>query len=256
MAANNDSYILGLFLDFETGGLSPQDCAITQIALHAVRLDTFEKLGAYVRYIQPYYRKDCSKRKKLKSKYEQPSLFPMEYTEEALKVTGITMDILYDQGIPLETAADEVLQFISDMRPKKVKRNSAPILIGQNIAFDEGFLTQMFEYTGKMSELAKLIRGAKDWYGNWHPTMCDTITLGQLALCNNPDISSYKLELMCERLGIELNDAHDADADVEATVNVAALLTKRMRQNCDNNADDGIQLNANKAEKTRKHFKI
>ena len=57
---------------------------------------------------------------------------------------------------------------------------------------------------------------------------------------------------MCEHLGIELDDAHDADADVSATTNVAAVLTQRMR-----NADGGgSNLQIAKAEKSRKHFKI
>ena len=43
------------------------------------------------------------------------------------------------------------------------------------------------------------------------------------------EFNSYKLEIMCEHLGVELDDAHDADADVSATTNVAAVLTQRMR---------------------------
>ena len=59
---------------------------------------------------------------------------------------------------------------------------------------------------------------------------------------------------MCEHLGIELDDAHDADADVSATTNVAAVLTQRMRSV--GGEIEGGPLEMSKAEKSRKHFKI
>ena len=52
---NNEKPIIVAFtLDFETGGLDCQDCACTQIAIHAVRIDTFETIDRYVKYISPY----------------------------------------------------------------------------------------------------------------------------------------------------------------------------------------------------------
>lgn len=71
--------------------------------------------------------------------------------------------------------------------------------------------------------------------------------LGQLALCHLPNVDSYKLEIMSERLGIELDDAHDADADVSATTNVAAVLTQRMRS--EGGVMTGGGLAISKAEK-------
>ena len=45
---NNEKPIIVAFtLDFETGGLDCQDCACTQIAIHAVRIDTFETIDRY-----------------------------------------------------------------------------------------------------------------------------------------------------------------------------------------------------------------
>ena len=129
-----------------------------------------------------------------------------------------------------------------------------PFLIGQNIGFDEGFFCQIMEYAGIMNEVKKVLRGQEDFYGNWHPLCLDTIILGQLALCHHPNINSYKLEIMCEHLGIELDDAHDADADVSATTNVAAVLTQRMRSI--GGEYEGESLAISKAEKSRKHFKI
>lgn len=252
-------YIVGLVLDFETGGLKSQTSAITQIAIHAIRLDTFEKLGSFVRYVYPYDQKPIKaiapKRKVLKNKYDQPATTPMDYEQKALEYSAITMDMLYNQGVDIEQIAQDVLKFIKDVSSEKTPKNMLPIVIGQNITFDEGFLIQMFEYAGLLKELTKVVRGWVDFYGNWHPQMLDTIHLGQLALCHQPNVNSYKLEIMCEMLGIELDDAHDADADVAATTNVAAVLTQRMRSVGGTMAEGG-EIQMNKAEKSRKHFKI
>lgn len=262
--ATTDSrpYIVGLVLDFETGGLPKQELpvskiAITQVAIHAVRLDTFEKLGTYIRYIYPYTQKEMKgtapKRKTLKSKYEEAPVELMTYQQEALNFTKITMDMLYEQGVQIQTVAQDIIKFVESVMYPKTPRNMKPVIIGQNITFDEAFLIQMFEYAGLTKELAKLVRGWTDFYGNWHPSLIDTIHLAQLTFCNNPDVSSYTLESICERLGVELVDAHDADADVQATTNVTSVITQRMR-----NADGGNEeaLAIGKVEKSRKHFKI
>jgi DNA polymerase III epsilon subunit-like protein len=249
--------IVGLTLDFETGGLECTECACTQIAVHANRLDTFERLGTFVRYIKPYEKKEIkgvgSKKKKvLKSKYDIDQKEMMRYDDKALEYSAITMEMLEEKGEDIEKVAADLIQFIIDVCPK-VSKNMKPIIIGQNIPFDEGFLCQMFEYAGLMKEFQKLVRGHVDFYGNWHPDLLDTIHLGQLALCNNDNVSSYKLEIMCELLGIELDDAHDADADVSATTNVVAVCAGRMRNT---SGEGGESIAISKTEKTRKHFKI
>lgn len=257
-APQTDKPILIAFtLDFETGDLKCQTSACTQISIHATRLDTFEKLGSYTSYIYPYNKKPIKgvgeKRKVLKSKYDEPEATPMVYSDKALEYSAITMDMLYSQGKPIEEVASDVLNFIIDMTPKCPK-NMKPFLIGQNIGFDEGFFCQLMEYAGLMDEVKKHLRGHEDFYGHWHPLCLDTILLGQLALCHLPNINSYKLEIMCEHLGIDLDDAHDADADVSATTNVAAVLTQRMRSV--GGELEGRPLEMAKAEKSRKHFKI
>lgn len=248
--------IVAYTVDFETGGLKCQTCACTQIAVHATRLDTFERIGTFVRYIAPYNKKEIKgvgeKKKVLKNKHEVDQPQSMLYEDKALEYSAITMDMLKEQGVDIIQVANELLQFIIDTSPK-VPKNMKPFLIGQNIPFDEGFWCQMFEYAGLIKEVQQYIRGHEDFYGHWHPLMLDTITIGQLALCDQDNIDSYKLELMCEHLGIELDDAHDADADVSATTNVVAVLTQRMRNT---GGEGGPQLAVSKSEKTRKHFKI
>lgn len=249
--------LVAFTLDFETGKLDCKTGACTQIAIHATRLDTFEHLGSYVRYIYPYSQKEIKgtsiKRKVLKNKLEVKEEKLMDYEDDALTYSAITMDMLYNMGEDIVDVAKGTLQFIIDNTPKTPK-NMKPFLIGQNIIFDEGFFTQMMEYAGLLKEVSKYLRGQEDFYGNWHPVMLDTLILGQLALCHLPNINSYNLEIMCEHLGIELDDAHDANADVSATTNVAGVITQRMRSI--GGVSEGVNLAMSKAEKSRKHFKI
>lgn len=252
---NEKPVIVAFTLDFETGGLKCQDCACTQIAIHAVRIDTFETIDRYVAYISPYNKrldKTPGRKKILRSKFEQDDT-PMLYEEKALTYSAITMDMLEQHGVNIEQVAADVIQFIKKNTMSKAK-NLKPFLIGQNIGFDIGFMQQLMEYGGQTSEWKKLVRGQEDFYGNFQPLYVDTIVLGQFALCNLEGMTSYKLELMAERLGVELDDAHDADADVTATTNVAMVCAKRMRNMSDSDDDGGMVMT--KKEKSRLHFKI
>ena len=50
---------VGIGLDFETGGLDCRECACTQIALQAVRFDTWQVFDRYQAYIAPYGARCC-----------------------------------------------------------------------------------------------------------------------------------------------------------------------------------------------------
>lgn len=139
---NNEKPVIVAFtLDFETGGLNCQDCACTQIAIHAVQIDTFETIDRYVRYIAPYNQqqdKGTTKRKILKTKYEQQDAIPMKYEEKALTYSAITMDMLESMGVDILVVAQEIIEFIKKNTIVK-KANLKPFFIGQNIGFDMGF---------------------------------------------------------------------------------------------------------------------
>lgn len=247
--------ITAFVFDFETGGLDCKECACTQIALHAIRIDTFERIDKISFYIKPYNMqedKSPNKRKVLKSKYDVDEQKPMLYEQKALEYSAITMDMLNSMGKPIEEVASEIIDFMNKNSLNK-GRSTKPFLIGQNVLFDIGFLQQLMIYGGKYNELQKVLRGCTDYFGNFQPYYIDTMLLGNMALSNLPGMTSYKLEIMCERLGIELDDAHDADADVTATEGVACTLATRMRNV--GGGDDG-EYTMNKGEKTRVHFKI
>ncbi|WP_289764425.1 3'-5' exonuclease [uncultured Duncaniella sp.] len=175
---------------------------------------------------------------------------PMKYEQVALDYSGITMDVLRSQGADIQAIAGEVIAF--------AKRNTLsggkqckPVLIGQNIAFDIGFLQQMMNYAGLVSEFEKTFAGAKDYYGNFQPHYIDTLHMGRLAFAADEEVTSYKLELIASRLGVELDDAHDASADVTATLDILGVYASRLR-----NGEGGTGAMVQKKEKTRKYFKI
>lgn len=257
MAGKDKSTIVTLIVfDFETGGLKCQECAATQISMHAVRLDTFEMTDTLNLYIAPYqYQEGAGKpaRKVLRNKYDDEEEAPlMAYEEKALDYSAITMDMLERMGVPLEDVCDQIINFI-ERNTMNVGKSNLPILAGQNVLFDIGFLQQIFVYTKKWDKLTKLIRGHKDFWGNYQPYYIDTILLCQLAFNNDRSVNSYKLELEAEKLGIDLDDAHDADADVLATQEIIRVLTGKLRS--DGNGGE-VGLAEVKKTKLRDHFKI
>ena len=251
---NEPKIYTGIGLDFETSGLDCVKHACTQLAMQAVRFDTWEIFDSYVKYFKPYPKQDIGgapKRKVLRTKeelnLEETKL--REYQQEALTYSGITMDTLYIQGADLKEIARDVIEF-GKRATLTNGRQTKPVLVGQNITFDIGFVQQLMCYAGLMKEFEKVFAGSYDFYGNFQPKYIDTIDLGRLAFANDPTMTSYKLELIAERLGIELDDAHDAGADVTATLNVAIVCSNRLRNN------NGTGANLQRAEKTRLHFKI
>lgn len=244
---------VGIGLDFETGGLDCRDCACTQIALQAIRLDTWETLERYAAYVSPYRQKEAeqTKRKVLRTRQElkQEDGDLMKYEAAALNYSGITMEQLYAQGIDLKAVAASTLDFAKRNTLSKGQQ-CKPLLIGQNIPFDIGFLQQIMNYAGLVSDFEKVFAGTKDYYGNFQPYYVDTIFLGRLTFAHDPEVTSYKLELIAARLGVELDDAHDAAADVTATLDVTGAYAGRLR-----NAEGG-RINTEKRERTRDYFKI
>ena len=253
---NEPKIYVGIVLDFETGGLDCIKNPCTQVAMHAVRMDNWQVIDKYVKYFRPYNKQNIggtAKRKVLKNKRElELDGFGtmMEYDSVALSYSGITMDMLREQGADIKEIALDIIRFAESCTLSKGKQTK-PVLIGQNITFDIAFLQQIFNYTGLLKEFEKVFAGKQDFYGNFQPHYIDTIDLGRLCFAHDPSVTSYKLELVSELLGIELDDAHDADADVEATYHIVIACSNRLRAGKGN---EGILMP--KKEKTRAHFKI
>ena len=85
---------VGIGLDFETGGLDCRECACTQIALQAVRFDTWQVFDRYQAYIAPYGKQDAGlpRRKVLRTRHEQAKgqeYVPMKYEQAALDYSAM-----------------------------------------------------------------------------------------------------------------------------------------------------------------------
>lgn len=211
----------------------------------------------YSAYIYPYNKKtDIGKpqKKVLKSKYDEDDAELMDYEKKALEYSDISMGLLYSMGKPLEDVCREICDFISRNTLPVVASNK-PFMVGQNPLFDKGFMQQIMLYSGLWGEFCKLVRGAKDFWGNFQPAHLDTIIISQLIFDNDKSVTTWKLEAMAERLGVDLDDAHDADADVTATREILRVATSRMRNQSEGDNSIG-SLAAERREKLRDHFKI
>ncbi len=250
-----------LVLDTETGGLKNTECGVCSVSIHAVRLDTFERFNTLNVYIQPYNRKTDigkPKRKSLKTKYEiedekEEAGELMTYSESAYKVHGLSIEFLRENGVPYDEAARMIVDFCRSSRISS-SRDGLPFIVGQNILFDIGMIQQLLEYAGLWGDFCKTVKGNEDFHGQFQPLILDTLTLAYLSLCNS-GLTNYKLGTLAEKLGIELDDAHDADADVTATEEIVRTLTVRMR-NASGGDEGDSGLADNSKDKKRVHFKI
>lgn len=252
--------VTAIVFDTETGGLDCKKCGVIQVSLHAVRLDTFEVMEKLNVYIKRYRRPadlGIAKKKVLRSKYDIENgngEVEMEYLPQAERVHGITKDMQERLGVEPSDACSMIIDFIK-RNTLSGSKNAKPFFIGHNPMFDEGMIEQLFVIAGCWEALTKVVRGSVDFWGNFHFTLLDTIVISQLCFNNDPSVVSWKLEVSADRFGIEMDDAHDADADVTATREIARVVTARMRQNTGNSSDVG-GLVAERQVKLREHFKI
>ena len=73
------------------------------------------------------------------------------------------------------------------------------------------------------------VKGDKDYYGNFQPTLLDTLDLTKMVFGNSPEHIKFKLGNVVEYFDLEQSDAHRAMADVVPTKDVVVELIKRLR---------------------------
>jgi DNA polymerase III epsilon subunit-like protein len=237
-------------IDFETGGTDPAKDAVTEVGMVAYRADTFEVIDTYQAYIKPFYTKKKAV-KALKSKKRiQEELFKEEdfhYDWDMMKkYTNITQELLEREGKDIRVVAEEMEQFFRDANLDK-GNTTKPVLLGQNVLFDIGFLQQMEDVAGL--PISKVLSGKKDFHGNFQPDYLCTLQQAKLLFANDESQTSHKLGHLCEAMGIELFEAHSALDDVHATGDLEKVIVNRMR----NGTGAGSEK---KKTKTRNHFKF
>ena len=128
------------------------------------------------------------------------------------------------------------------------------MLIEQNTAFDVGFLLQMMNYAGLIPEFEKCFSGTTNYYGNFQPYLYRHAAHRPFGIRRRCGGHLLQARTDCGTFffwGGGVDDAHDAAADVTATLDILGVYTSR-RRNAEGIAGDMVQ----KKEKTRKYFKV
>lgn len=110
--------------DCETGGLNSQKSGLCSVTFKTKgRDDTFTVL------IKP--------------------VKGLEYSEEALKVNGFTLEQLEEEGITEEEAVAKIKDYFKSLGSEKWKAPwCKPTMIGHNVKFDIGFVEALFQRHG------------------------------------------------------------------------------------------------------------
>ena len=173
-----------LWLDTETTGLDPDKHGIIQLAM-IIDIDG-EKKDSLVLNMRPTGR---------------------IATPEALEVNGCTNEQI--RGFePWESVYHKVVEFMGKYVDKFDKEDKF-ILGGQNVGFDSDMMMSWFKHCGD-----------KYWF-SWVKAGAYIDTLRVITFLQwsgkVPILENRKNETICKHFGIDLSNAHDAMADIEAT---------------------------------------
>lgn len=148
------------------------------------------------------------------------------YNKEAEKVSGISLDLLFKDGLELEDAFSMVLKFMES----HTHGNSKPIMIGHNIGslprrivkgkevkpdgFDNPFMEKFFA------------QNKDDYFYRINDLIIDTLKEAKLKWFELP---SYNLGTCCNEVGITLKEAHRALPDTISNAKLFIKMTKSLR---------------------------
>ncbi|MCK4826815.1 3'-5' exonuclease [bacterium] len=198
-----NSYVV---LDFETGGLDCKVNPITEFAGIALKGTTLEGIVQYDNKVKPY------------PKYTL-------YDEKAILHTKHTLEYLEKNGIPLEELVQDIIELFK-MAHEGVSARQKPIVVAHNAQFDVGFLQQIFIATKQ--NLASIVAGTRDIHGNFQPAYIDTVQMAK-ECWGDQSVSSYNLQVCCNRAGVDLVSAHQAINDTESLAELFRFFISRMR---------------------------
>ena len=133
-----------------------------------------------------------------------------EVSPQALQANGITMDQIENGNDPKQQL-DKLIEYLQKLKSGRNK----PVMCGHNLNFDIGMLSDYFSFYGK-----KL-----DDYFNEDFTI-DTLWFARL---RKTEQTNYKLGTCCEVEGIELINAHRAQADTIANKQLVKKYVQNLR---------------------------
>lgn len=189
--------------DLETGGFSYDKNPITQIAMIALDGNTLKEIDRMEFYVKPYD--------------------DLRIEKQALLTTGLKLKDIR-KGYDKKTAVNLIRDFAKKNSKTQSVRNR-PILFAHNSKFDIGFLKSLFS------------RCNDDWKKVFNPV---AICTQQWSKAFSGKNESLKLGSCCERVGIELKDAHKAMNDTLAMVKLFRFYVLNMR-NINQNSKEEIK---------------
>ena len=148
------------------------------------------------------------------------------YSKEAEKVSGISIELLKEEGVELE----EAFKITKDFMNKHTNGNSKPVMIGHNIGslprrivkgkevkpdgFDNPFMEKFFwqnkdDFFMSISDL--IVDTLKEAKRKWY------------------ELASYNLSSCCNEVGLTLKEAHRALPDTIANAKLFIKMTKSLR---------------------------
>lgn len=212
--------------DFETGGLDSNKNPATEIALIVIDGGPgLEEICRYQELIKPY-------------NYE------LQYEEKAAKVSGVTIELVEDEGKDIVEVVEKVIGLFqaANLHNPKNSPGLRPVLVGHNPTFDINFLHHIFEYYAKLRPYDKkskafkgqdilegLLRGNRDHFGNFQPQYIDTWALGKMWFGADGELPNFQLGTLVEKAGVELSDAHRAMNDTVATADLLRTVIRNLR---------------------------
>jgi len=171
-----------IYFDCETTGINPMKNGIIQIA-GIIEINN-EEMRSFNMKIKPF---------------ESDVI-----EQEALNVSGITLEDIKGFEDP-KTAYNSIVSMF-DNYIDKYDKNDKFIVCGYNVRFDMDFLKEFFIKNGN-DYLFSYFGKPKDPF----PVIQYLSAMGKINTFNN------KLSTVCEYFGINIKDAHDAMADIQAT---------------------------------------
>lgn len=128
-----------------------------------------------------------------------------EIDDSALEIQGVSRESIQAFPEPPEV----YLRFIRflDMIVNKYDRKDKAFLIGYNVTFDQSHLRAWFEKNGNQ------------YFGSyfWFPAIDVAILAAHYLGEKRDELPDFKLGTVCRHFGIDLENAHTAAADIEAT---------------------------------------
>jgi DNA polymerase-3 subunit epsilon len=143
--------------------------------------------------------------------------------DEALKVHGRSKEEIRGYQQPGEVY--EALLKMFSKYVNKYDKTDKFYAAGKNVRFDLNFLNEFFRKNGKAHPKYNCL--GDPFFFSWvHAATLEVETLAVLYELKKKGkiFSDYKLETICNEMGVDLSNAHDAMADIEASRSAAKIM--------------------------------